>query len=158
VIYYVHDYDEYSATRGLYFSQDEFPGYVVNNIDELVEALRLSRTDRLLSTRRMKELRDTFAPFDDGKASSRAADVVRASPGIETAGNESRFHTSPILLTHDLSNRDSLAAFVRTAISLESAGYSVVVVFNQTRVTSDIGLVEVLDRLAPDIHVLPRKG
>lgn len=158
VIYYVHDYDEYSATRGLYFSQDEFPGYVVNNIDELVEALRLSRTDRLLSTRRMKELRDTFAPFDDGKASSRAADVLLASTGIETEGNESRFNTSPILLTHDLSNRDSLEAFVRTANSLESAGYSVVVVFNQTRVTSDIGLVEVLDRLSPDIHVLPRKG
>src|SRR5699024_1485530 len=59
---------------------------------------------------------------------------------------------------HDLSNRDSLEAFVRPANSLESAGYSVVDVFNQSRVTSDIGLVEVLDRLAPDIHVLPRKG
>lgn len=158
VLYYVHDYDEYSATRGLYFNRSEFPGYVVDNIDELLAALQIAKEDELLSLSHMKELRDSFAPFDDGNASARAVDVLLSSTGAEAVALGSDADSSPILLTHDLSNRDSLEAFVRTANALVASNRSVMVVFNQSRVAADPGLVEVLDSLSPDIHVLPRKG
>lgn len=158
VVYYVHDYDEYSATRGLYFSRNEFPGYVVDNIDGLLDAVRLAKTDQLLSSTHMKQLRDTFAPLDDGEASSRAVDALLASTGTQLGGHMSDRESSPVLFTHDLASRDSIEAFVRTANTLAESGRSIVVVFNQSSVVSDPGLVEVLDLLSPDIHVLPRKG
>lgn len=158
VVYYVHDYDEYAATRGLYFDRDEFPGHVVEDIDQLLGALRLARENQLVSGSRLKALRESFAPLDDGYASSRAVDVLLSSTGVQTFAPGSDADSLPILLTHDLSNRDSLELFVRTANSLAGAGVSVVVGFNHSRVVSDPGLVEVLDSLSPDIHVLPRKG
>ena len=111
-----------------------------------------------MSDSRLKAFRESFAPFDDGNASSRAADVLLSSTGGQSFAPGSAGDSLPILLTHDLSNRDSLELFVRTANSLAGAGSSVVVGFNHSRVVSDPGLVQVLDSLSPDIHVLPRKG
>lgn len=158
VVYYVHDYEEYAATRGLYFDRNEFPGHVVDDIDQLLGALRLAKENLLVSDSRLKAFRESFAPFDDGNASSRAADVLLSSTGGQSFAPGSAGDSLPILLTHDLSNRDSLELFVRTANSLAGAGSSVVVGFNHSRVVSDPGLVQVLDSLSPDIHVLPRKG
>lgn len=159
VIYYMYDYDEYSATRGLYFAKEEFPGVVASTPDELVDAVNEAVAGSLLSTQELESFREKFAPLDDGGAAERANNALTSDSRARTGQpRDTESEHMPILMVHGLENRDSLEAFVRTANHLAASGQQVVVAFNHSAVVADPALVEVLDTLLPSVSVLPRKG
>lgn len=157
VIYYVHDYVDYSEARGLNIDRSDFPGIVVDNRSDLLSAILSVVNGSSESQEAMSLHRQRFALHDDGYASSRAIDALlsedRATPCSEVDNG-----TKPILMTHALRNRDSLESFIRAANGLAMEGATVVVCFDYSEARSDNQVFEVLESLSSDIRVLPRKG
>ena len=158
VIYYVYDYEEYSATRGLYFTKDEFPGFTVSNIEDLLGAVKLAVRGELLSAEQLTAFRRKFSPLDDGMASARAANLLLRPCEVNNRKGNADGDLKPILMVHGLKNRDSLEAFIRTANHLAREERTVIVSFDHSAVASDHELHVVLDRISPDVCVIPRKG
>ena len=80
MIFFVPDMDDYrDSLRGVYFDLSEVaPGPVLEDQDQVVEALRSLDSSAPLYAGRYREWRDRFNPHDDGHASERVVNRLLA--------------------------------------------------------------------------------
>lgn len=72
IVIYAHDWDDYAASRGVYFNLlDEPPGAVANTEEELVEIFRARAYESPEARKNLVRFRERFCEWDDGLASER---------------------------------------------------------------------------------------
>ncbi|WP_348788308.1 glycosyltransferase [Leifsonia sp. NPDC080035] len=80
ILFFTPDLADYAGTRGLYFEPEEWPGPVFASARELGEAIAGVAADGDAVPPEARERYDTmrarFTPYEDGRASSRIADIV----------------------------------------------------------------------------------
>lgn len=74
IIHYVKDYDEYVRERGLYFSKDELPGHVVQELSQLSGVVRDCLSKNIDTPKTYEKLKEEFCLNEDGNASKRVVD------------------------------------------------------------------------------------
>ncbi len=76
ILFYMYDLEDYGTEiRGFYIDLKELPGDIVENQEDLVDAIKAVRYDSSYYAKKYKEFHEKFNPLDDGKASER---VIRA--------------------------------------------------------------------------------
>src|SRR5699024_496102 len=78
MIFYVYDIDNYrDKLRGFYFDfEKKAPGPLVTTTDELLAAIKKTKTEDFNEIYNTAEFRERFGALEDGKASQRVADEV----------------------------------------------------------------------------------
>lgn len=76
IIFYSWDRDLYHFERGMYLNEDELPGPVTENIEELISALET--VDQITSEykEKYKSLANRMVKYDDGHATERYVDYI----------------------------------------------------------------------------------
>jgi CDP-glycerol glycerophosphotransferase (TagB/SpsB family)/glycosyltransferase involved in cell wall biosynthesis len=93
ITFYVPDPGRYRDERGAYFADEELPGAVVDELDDLAERIR---EDRDPFEDRRRAWAERFTPHSDGHAAERVIDVVfRGAPARSAGPGDARI---PVLL------------------------------------------------------------
>src|SRR5699024_12228348 len=70
IIHYLYDVEEYNKERGLNLEENELPGAIAKNIDDLLQVIR----DKLQNPKpnsHYLNAKERFSPYDDGHSSER---------------------------------------------------------------------------------------
>ncbi|MDD6467361.1 MAG: CDP-glycerol glycerophosphotransferase family protein [Erysipelotrichaceae bacterium] len=75
IIFYMYDLDEYQhVLRDFYISLDELPGRIVENEDDLLDAIKDAQS--FTYDEKYKKFNDTYTYLDDGQAAKRVVEFV----------------------------------------------------------------------------------
>jgi CDP-glycerol glycerophosphotransferase len=72
ILYYVHDLEDYTQARGLYFDLHDMPGTLCKSLEELTAGLSQQLESPLGNDISYQEARSKFCSFEDGTATQRA--------------------------------------------------------------------------------------
>lgn len=149
VIWYYYDYEEYQSERGLYFTPGEFPGIEAKNIDDLTRTLLSQNFE--LDDEKLKTI-ERFTDAEDGKASSRAVDLLLSDPGAV----EQNEHQKPtILFRHSFIPNGITTALLGVIHNLDETEWDIVVAFDRQRASQDPRIQAVLDSLPVYVDRIP---
>lgn len=154
IIYYVYDWEEYSAERGLYIDKLSIPGKLVEDIDSLVDQLNYFVENKEIKDVKWQHLIDKFVPFDDGTAASRCVKTMVTSSGIIEPTNKAK---KQLLIHYSFNSIVGTENIVSQLKELNNE-WDVTLILDHSLVVVDTTLPEVLDNLPGDIRVIPRKG
>lgn len=76
IIFYAWDKDLYKAERGLYLSEDELPGPVAENIEELIHLVSMNKVNQEKYYVKYMTLKEKYTAYDDGNATKRYVDYI----------------------------------------------------------------------------------
>lgn len=73
IIHYAYDLEEYASGRGMYFSAEDFPGFIQLTVDGVREQIKSVLTDELDAEQqqRYEKAREKFCSLEDGSATER---------------------------------------------------------------------------------------
>ncbi len=146
-IYYTEDIEQYENGRGLYISEDEFPGIVCRDIDELKKTLAQPLPEIML-----KPWQKKLIEFDDGKACERVIDLI--------------FHQTPKIALQ----KRPVALFYGGTLLANGIWTALVNTINRTindidiYITCDLSLLNdaarasILKKLPDNVHVIPHNN
>ncbi|MCD8826576.1 CDP-glycerol glycerophosphotransferase family protein [Staphylococcus gallinarum] len=72
IIHYVYDIEEYTAIRGLNLTKDELPGYIAENIEDLISSINYCMVHSE-PTSKYLQAKSEFCPYDNGESSKNVA-------------------------------------------------------------------------------------
>lgn len=76
IIFYAWDKDLYRAERGLYLTEQELPGPIAENINELISLVHMSSINHKNYYKKYKDLQEKFTGYDDGNVTKRYVDYI----------------------------------------------------------------------------------
>lgn len=76
LILYMYDIEEYTKDRGLYFSENELPGYKCYDIEQLEKTIKYLIDESITSVSYQDNMVGEFAPHDDGNVSENVISAV----------------------------------------------------------------------------------
>ncbi|MGX7051141.1 bifunctional glycosyltransferase/CDP-glycerol:glycerophosphate glycerophosphotransferase [Leuconostoc palmae] len=82
MIFYVYDYEEYIASRGLNFDfKNDAPGPLVYSQEELIDALQNVEQNREIYSDKIKRFENKFIQYDKGNASAQIVESIFTNHG-----------------------------------------------------------------------------
>lgn len=156
IIFYVPDWDEYTATRGSYFAENHLPGFVCRtpaNLKTAIARLETHPDEARPSESFIKE----FAPLDDGRASARAADLLLRSHRRDISPT-SDATLKNVLFRQSFIPNGMTSSFVNLASSLPREKYRPFVLTDAATAQADDARGEMVRSLPHDVGVIGRIG
>ena len=157
IIYYTYDRFIYEKHRGLYLEIEELEGDICYTINELKSAL-LRSVNYDGKYKISESIKNKFCPYDDGKASERAIDLIF-------------FNKTQMLNTEDTPQKESIliyggplmangitTSFINLANHIDKEKYTVTIVIDPNAITLDNLRIEQLKKFDSTIKVIPRVG
>lgn len=138
VIHFVPDWDDYVATRGMYFGKDQVPGLICETEDQLLVALDACLRDpQAQITQQYLDDLDRYCALEDGQASQRVIEALffAPTPPVQPRHPEGTRH----ILVHggDLSDGARLAALRGLLAATRAQGHVNTVVIDRRVVIND---------------------
>jgi len=154
ILFYISDFEEYSDTRGLYFSIDKLPGPVSEDLDQIGYWLQhLDHYSSFFDYNKYTEAAELYTNKEDGKSCERVVDAVFFS---NDAYNINIDKTKTSILFHtDICKRNGISSsLINLLDKLDYDKYDVTFYA--------IGPVDFLreycERLRPEVRVIKRVG
>lgn len=157
LFFYIPDLEEYSESRGVYFSVDHLPGPVTDNLGQLGEWLRdLEHYKEFFAYSNYEEAIKKFACLDDGKVCERVVNAVFF--GDETYTKELKNNKIRLLIHTDAIRPDGVnAAAFNLMEKLDKEKYDVS--FYTAQAKGHEGYFKhYLSSLNDDVRVIARVG
>lgn len=156
IIFFVPDWNEYTTSRGSYFTEDHLPGLVCRTQAQLEEAVtRLGSCPELAVPN--EEFIEEFAPQDDGRASARAAELLLRG-GPHSVSEPTGAAQKNLLFRQSFIPNGMTSSFLNLAKSLPRDAYRTYVLTDAVAAQSDEGRGEMLRSLPRDVGVIGRIG
>jgi CDP-glycerol glycerophosphotransferase len=158
IIHYVYDYDEYCATRGVYFGAEEMPGDVCKTDEDFNQSLidwnvKLSEDKQFQMSERYQNAAKRFAVNEDGFASKRVADFFFDDQGSFTDFSEQATSTTLIFGGHLKPNgiTNSLISIIDAG---KKAGNNICLVIDRQAVSNKLESAKQFSKIKSNITVL----
>lgn len=155
IILNVHDLEEYTAERGLYFDIDDMPGRIVRNREELAAAVHEAVEVGIAEPERFEASVRRFAPHEDGKASVRAVDLLL---GLREPERLDQGKKIPLLFHQSMLPNGITSSFLNLVQHLDRERYRIVYLFDPKPLKVDRLRRERLDQLPDDVQRIARSG
>lgn len=158
IIYYLDDYQEYKASRGLYFESSNLPGDCASSIDTLNSTL-MKVLDSPDEHRLYKKCQATFTPFENGKVSKTVINwFVEGQENKNAFSPYSKGKKSILMFGGGFSPNGITTSFINLVNNIDYDKYSVTLAIDPDAVSSDEKRLEQFERLPSNIKIIPRVG
>ena len=126
VLFYIPDLEEYSKTRGIYFTVDELPGPCAKNFDELANYINDIEQVKEKYNESLNDTRGWACKYDDGNVSKRVLDIFfngNENYNIKSAKNTGK--KSLLLYPGTLATNGVTSAFLSLLNNIDYDKYDV---------------------------------
>ncbi|MCQ9368553.1 CDP-glycerol glycerophosphotransferase family protein [Brevibacterium sp. 91QC2O2] len=158
IVFFMPDYEEYKAERGLYFSRDNLPGPVAESSDRLTELLCKAISDPTGDSSKRKSAVREFCPNEDGNAASRILEFWLRDEIDDHYLVDASDDREVIVFQQSLIPTGMSASFLNLVNSMDYTRYRPVVLVASNLVLKDEGRLETLSRIGNDVAIIPRIG
>ncbi|MGP5698715.1 CDP-glycerol glycerophosphotransferase family protein [Glutamicibacter arilaitensis] len=157
IIYHVPDLEEYKNERGLYLDLEDLPGYVSRSRIELKTVLDQALTIGLPDVELHQRAVQRFAPFEDGSAAAKTAEILFNGAEGEVSTTPSK--EKPVLLFHQsLLPNGITSAFLNLVAAIDPEEYRVVFLFDPTPFSKEPLRMDKFKELPDHVQVVARVG
>ena len=156
IIYYLHDYAEYSEDRGLYFHHTELPGSVCFKSIDLVAALS-HEIDSHERHGNYKAAKDKFCPHEDGMATQKVANWLMDDKPCDRKKRTSK-RKSLLFASGEFMPNGITTSFNNLVSHIDCEKYSLHLLIDPNTVSKEDERLEQFGKLPSEIKVIPRVG
>ncbi|EIT86278.1 putative glycosyltransferase [Fictibacillus macauensis ZFHKF-1] len=129
LLFYVYDYLEYEATRGLYLKMKEMPGPLCYTPSEVLSHLHDLESVQRHYQARYREVQATFSALDDGEATKRNVEIIfggKRTDNCYTVNNDGK--TNILMYCGGFLNNGITTSAINLLNNIDYARYNVAVV------------------------------
>ena len=159
IIFYTPDYQDYSASRGLYFERSSWPGQVFDSVDDASAYLSLVLSG---SSRRdpseTQEMLQTFCPAEDGKAAARALDILFQESNYQGESIPNNSKIKLLFYQGSFMPNGIATSFSSLMKSLDPERYLVTIVIDSNSIDSGSHAYQKLKSLPDHVQIIARAG
>lgn len=157
IIHYLYDVEEYTRERGLNLTEDELPGNVAKNSNQLVASVADSLKHNKPSSRYLAA-KKRFCPYDDGRSTERTVRwfFYGDCRGINFVDQNSPTKSS-LFLGGMLSDKSGIASLVSRLNQLKENDSAVSIMLKKG-ITQDKDKLSMLRELNPNINFIAHAG
>lgn len=160
IIYYAYDLEEYSVTRGLYFSLDTMPGSLCQSINEVLEAVQnnIENPDVYEIDKKYEVAQKLYAKFEDGKSTQRAIDFFfnDAKTYLVERYNDSR--TAALFYNGQFIPNGITSSFLNLVSNIPKDEILIAIAVEPSTILDDSGRMEKFSDLPANVKILPKVG
>ncbi|MFC7392989.1 CDP-glycerol glycerophosphotransferase family protein [Scopulibacillus cellulosilyticus] len=126
ILFYMWDADDYSEQRGYYLSNDELPGPILYNINELASAI--DHADEI--TQQFKgnylEAKERFTKYEDGKVTERVVNYIfKGKKDLNTINNLNANKEKILIYPGGMKNNGITSSFINLMDNIDYDKYDV---------------------------------
>lgn len=157
IVFFMHDQDEYLAERGVYFDNDELPGFIETTAEDTATRVNsLLRKPNEIHTNHESSLAE-FASREDGNAAKRVLDFwLRGeyNDGIVDTTDSRKV----LVFQQSMIPTGMSSSFLNLVNALDSDTYRVVLLVEPRLIRAEPGRQETISRLPQHVQVIGRSG
>lgn len=158
IIHYLHDYEEYTAERGLYFGLKKLPGEVVQSTQQLIKAVQNYMNTTYQPTEKYLEAKEKFVYKDDGNVTERVIDwFIFDKNNVEIVSNENTSKKKVLFNAGSFQSNGITSAFINMIKSIDKHKYDISVTLSDT-IKYYPERMEHLHEVRQYANILPRTG
>lgn len=157
IIYYIDDYVNYKEERGLYFEAETLPGKLVNNIDELLEAVDTTINSNMIHPL-YKEAQQKFVPYEDGSVTQKVVDwfiLNQAQPNEIQLKHDKK---SLLFFGGEFLPNGITTSLINLLSNIDKDKFVVSLLIDPDAIARDEKRLQQFARLPSDVHIIPRVG
>lgn len=149
---YIHDFDQYSQDRGLYFTPDQVPGISCKDIHELVAYV--SECLRNLRSSDHQSFKAAFFPHEDGSVSQKVWRQIQEGSAPRQAPDLHRvlFYAGPFMPNGITSSTLNLMQ------ALSNDSYEITLAIEADQIANEPQRLERITHVPSDISIFSRSG
>lgn len=160
IIYYAYDLDEYSATRGLYYSLEDMPGDLCRSIDEVLKSIQRSIIDseNYRSSEKYIEANKKFSTFEDGNSTVRAIDFLFFNSESHLVNRYDEYRNISLFYNGQFIPNGITSSFLNLVQNIPQEKMLISIAVDPSTIKSEEGRMEKFSALPDGVQILPREG
>lgn len=160
IIHYVHDYDEYSETRGMYFGIDELPGTICHTAKDVLDTLDTIMTNphQQLGTN-YRQAKDKFSLYEDGQSTKRTIEFFFFDNIKEKYLAKNEYDKKTLLFYASPFDANGItSSIINLTNNIDKDKYGITIVIDRVSLVGHPERIEQLNKLDKNINVIIRSG
>ncbi|WGE33532.1 CDP-glycerol glycerophosphotransferase family protein [Actinobacillus genomosp. 1] len=158
IVYYIDDYEEYKADRGLYFDYDKLPGEMATNINELKKAI-LNEVSSPKAHSLYLQAQKEFTPYENGQVASRVINWFIHGLSDENEINISSQEKKSILIFGgEFLPNGITTSIINLLNNIDYEKYTVSLLIDPNAISKEEKRLAQFARVSPKVNIIPRVG